>query len=358
MPAIFSEVLADTLSLSVTIDQKAIPVTSLQYKAVLNKARVVRFVVVGDDFVQLCNLGALVSIDAGRDRTISNLNFKGIIREVNPTNEGAEILAADFISLLATSDFVNYEDKDILGRDLFVLVADAMNIADIDTSNLLGGSGVFATSDMKLSGLQTRKDFIDKCFENMYLLIDDANLYFDKLNPINFYYAIHESNKIDIMRVDDLNVKTKPSLKISKSNDSVEQLSARIDTTNLVNSYTVTSSSNPKIIYNFRDEDSISKYGLRSKTESVDSDNYPLIVNTAQKYVERNKDPSFNYSFTIRNVDHLSLGDIVEVTHPLTERAMRLPISEYTVVTTNGLIMNIVLGRRRLTLSETISKLN
>ena len=159
MSAIFSEVLADTLSLSVTVDQKAIPVTSLQYKAVLNKARVVRFVVVGDDFVQLCNLGALVSVDAGRDRTISNLNFKGIIREVNPTNEGAEILAADFISLLATSDFVNYEDKDILGRDLFVLVADAMNIADIDTSNLLGGSGVFATSDMKLSGLQTRKDF-------------------------------------------------------------------------------------------------------------------------------------------------------------------------------------------------------
>ena len=114
---VFSEILADTLSLSVTIDTKAIPVTSLQYNAALNKSRKVRFTVVGDDLVQLCNLGSEVIISAGRDRAISNLNFTGIIREVNPNNEGAEIIAMDYITLLITSDFVNYKDEDILGRE-------------------------------------------------------------------------------------------------------------------------------------------------------------------------------------------------------------------------------------------------
>lgn len=354
---VFSEILADTLSLSVTIDTNAIPVTSLQYKAALNKSRIVSFKVAGDEITSICRLGASVSIKAGRERAVSNLNFKGIIRELRPTNEGAEIIAMDFVTLLAVSDSVNYEDKDILGRDLFVLVADAMNITEIDTSNLLGGSGVTATSSMGLSGLQTRKEFIDKCFEHMFLLVEDSTSYFDVINPITYYYAIHESNKMDIMRIDDLNVKTKPSLKISKNNNSIEELSAKINTSNLVNSYTVTSSSNSKIIYNFKDTGSINKYGLRSKSESVKTDNFPLIVNTAQKYVERNKEPSFNYSFTIRNVDHLSLGDIVEVTHPLTERAMLLPVSEYSIDTTKGLIMGVVLGRRRLSLSEVIARL-
>jgi len=352
-----SEILADTLSLSVTINNKAIPITSLEYKAILNKARSVQFQVTGDDFVQLCTLGASVTIKAGRDRAISNLNFKGLIRQVSPTNEGATILATDYISLLNTSDVVNYKDEDILGRDLFVLVADAMNIDEIDTSNLVGGSGVVATSNMKLSGLQTRKEFIDKCFENMYLLVEDNTSYFDKINPITFYYAIHESDKMDIMKIDNFNVKVKPSLKITKDNNSVQRLSALIDTTNLVNSYTLTSSSNSKINVNYKNDDSIKKYGLNSKTESLDSNNYPLIVNAAQEYVERNKEPSFNYSFTIRNVDHLSLGDIVEVTHPLTEKAIRLPISEYSISTTDGLLMNVILGRKRLTLSETIARI-
>tara|TARA_R100000234_G_C4993541_1_gene176716 strand:- start:259 stop:1332 length:1074 start_codon:yes stop_codon:yes gene_type:complete len=357
MPAVFSEILADTLSLSVIIDNKTIPVTSLQYKAALNKSRVVRFGITGDDIIQLCRLGASVSIKAGRDRVVSNLNFEGIIREVNPNNEGAEVVAMDFITLLATSEFVNYEDKDILGRDLFVLVADAMNITEIDTTNLVGGSGVTATSSMELSGLQTRQAFIDKCFENMFLLVEDSTSYFNKLNPINYYYAIHESNKIDIMRVDDLNVKTKPSLKISKDNNSIEELAAQIDTENLVNSYTLTSNANSKMSYTFKDNDSINKYGLRSKSETVQSNDFPLIVDATQKYVERNREPSFNYSFTIRNVDHLSLGDIVEITHPLSETAMRLPISEYAISTTNGLIMKVTLGKRRLSLSEVIARI-
>jgi len=203
----------------------------------------------------------------------------------------------------------------------------------------------------------TKKQFIDKCFENMYLFVEDTTLYFDKLNPITYYYAIHESNKIDIMRIDDLNVKSKPSLIISKTNDTIQQLSAKIDTTNLVNSYTVTSSSNSKLTYNFKDDGSITRYGLRSKSDSLNSLDYPLIVDTAQKYVEQNKEPSFNYSFTIRNADHLSVGDLVEVTHPLTEKSILLPISEYSIDTTAGLIMNVVLGRKRLTLSETIARI-
>ena len=356
MPVAESEVLADTLSLSVSVEDKAIPVTSLQYKAALNTARKIRFTVAGDEFVQLCSLGSKVTIQAGRDRAISNLDFIGIIREINPVNEGAEIIAIDYITLLATSGLVEYKDENIIGRDLFVLAAQAMNITEIDTTNLLGGSGITATKDMGLAGFQTRKEFIDKCFENMYILVEDSNAYFNKLNVVNYYYAIHMSNKIDIMRVDETNIHTKPSLQVSKTNNTIENLSAKVDTTNLVNSYTITSKDDSNVTYKYEDADSISRHGLRSETTSSDITDYPLLVTTAQKFVDRNKEPSFNYSFTIRNADHLTLGELVEVVHPLNERGIKLPISEYTLSFTNGLISNIVLGRKRLTLIETIAK--
>ena len=269
---------------------------------------------------------------------------------------GNETIAMDYITLLATSGLVEYKDENIIGRDLFVLAAQAMNITEIDTTNLLGGCGITATKDMGLAGLQTRKEFIDKCFENMYILVEDSNAYFDKLNVVNYYYAIHMSNKIDIMRVDETNIHTKPSLQVSKTNNTIENLSAKVDTTNLVNSYTITSKDDSNVTYKYEDADSISRHGLRSETTSSDITDYPLLVTTAQKFVDRNKEPSFNYSFTIRNADHLTLGELVEVVHPLNKRGIKLPISEYTLSFTNGLISNIVLGRKRLTLIETISK--
>tara|TARA_R100001594_G_scaffold26917_1_gene51623 strand:- start:1 stop:1077 length:1077 start_codon:yes stop_codon:yes gene_type:complete len=357
MPIAESEVLADTLSLSVSVEGKPIPITSLQYKAAFNTARKIRFTVVGDEFVQLCRLGSKVEVQAGRDRAISNLHFIGIIRETNPVDIGAEIIAMDYITLLATSPLVEYKDENIIGRDLFVLAAEAMNITEIDTTDLLGGSGIRATTDMGLSGIQTRKKFIDKCFENMYKLVEDSTSYQNKLNVVNYYYAIHMSNKIDIMKVDETNVHTKPSLKVSKTNNTIENLSGKLDTTNLVNTYTIISNQNSEISYTHEDADSISRYGVRSETTSSDVTDYPLLVETTRKFVDRNKDPSFNFSFTIRNADHLTLGDLVEVSHPLITKGIKLPISEYSISTNNGLIANIVLGKKRLTLTETIAKI-
>ena len=99
MPLVESEILADTLSVSVLVDNKFVSIISLQYKAMVNRARQVRFLVAGDEFVQLCHLGAKVEIKAGPDRAISNLHFMGLIREINPNNEGAEILAMDYAIL-------------------------------------------------------------------------------------------------------------------------------------------------------------------------------------------------------------------------------------------------------------------
>lgn len=350
-----SEVLADTLSVSVLVDDKTVPIISLGYKAAINTAREVRFFVVGDEFVQLCHLGAKVEIKSGPDRAITNLHFMGLIREINPNNAGAEIVAMDYVTLLATSTKINYKDEDILGRDLYVLAADAMNIPEINTSGLVGGSEIRATKEMNLSGVQTRKEFIDKCFENMFKFVEDSTKYHGKLNVVRYEYAIHISNKMDIMLKDETNVHIKPSISISKNNNTIENLKARIDTTNLINSYSVTNKED-KVVFKREHLDSIKRYGLKAESVTLEIADYPTLVSIAQSYVDKNKYPSFNYVFTIRNVEHLGLGDLVEVTHPLTERNIALPISEYNLSFNEGLVAEITLGKKRFTLIETIAK--
>ena len=351
-----TEILADTLNLTVHINKQPVEITSLEYKAQADKGRQVSFEVYGQECSHHMYVGAEVELKVGREREISNLSFRGIIKELTPNPTGATILAIDYITLLATSEMVNYTEAQVFGRDLYYLAVNAMNIPEIDVSNLKLGSPVRATPEMGLTGLQTRKAFIQKCFDNMYYLASGSN-YNTVLNLVYYNYAIHTQNKMSIVKVDVNNTKLKPVLKVSLTNNTVENLIATLDTTKLVNCYTVESSSNKKLSYTYKDNDSIRKHGVVSKKDTLETDNFPAIVNTTQKYVEQNKNPSLNFTFTIRNAEHISIGDLVEVQHPLLEQSALLPVSQYTLSFEDGVVANVTLGRKRLTLGETISRL-
>ena len=117
MPAAVSEVLADTLAVTATIDGIPIPITRLGYQAKANTARTVTFTVASSEHALLCKLGSKVNVQAGRDGVVSNLSFIGIIKRVKPTDEGAAVTAMDYITLLATSTFVDYKIGDLLGSE-------------------------------------------------------------------------------------------------------------------------------------------------------------------------------------------------------------------------------------------------
>ena len=351
-----TEVLADTLNLSIHINDQPVEITALEYKAKADNARQITFQVYGAECTHHLFIGAKVKVTAGREREVSNLGFKGLVKQITPNPKGATVMAVDYVTSLATSDLVDYLEADILGRDLYFLAVNAMNISEIDVSDLKLGSPVRATPSMGLTGVQTRKSFIQKCFDNMYYLAEGAN-YNSVLNLVYYNYAIHAENKMSIFKIDTENILAEPVLKISLTNNSIEDLVAILDTTKLVNSYTVTSSENDKMKYTYKNNDSIRKHGVVSKTDKVNTDNFPVIANTTQKYVEQNKNPSLNFSFTIRNAEHLSIGDLVEVNHPLLEQSALLPISEYNISFKNGIKTTVTLGRKRLTLGESISKI-
>jgi hypothetical protein len=356
MPIITTELLADGLNVSVYINDKPIEITSLEYKAKLDTGRQVSFKVSGENSVHHCHVGAKIRIKSGRGREVSNLSFAGIIKEMTPTLYGAIIVGIDYMTSLATSSHVNYTKGEIIGRDLYYLARNAMNIPDIDITFLTQGSSISATENMGLTGLQTRKKFIQKCVDNMYSIAEDSTSYASLLNLVYYNYAIHRDNVMDIIKIDTDNIHIKPVLKISMTNNIAEDLTGVIDTTRIINSYTIQSTTNKNLAYTHNNNDSIRKHGVVSELVSVESNNYPLIVNTTQKFVDKNRDPSLNFTFTLRNAEHLSLGDIVEVTHPLSEKAIKLPISEYGLTTKDGISTSITLGRKRLTLAETIAK--
>ena len=356
MPVVATEVLADTLTATAIIDGIPIPITRLGYQAKANTARTISFTVTSSEHALLCKLGSKVNVQAGRDGVVSNLSFTGIIKRVKPTDEGAAVTAMDYITLLATSSYVDYKIGDIIGRDLYFLASSAMNIDEIDTTSLTQGSGIAATSVMNLEGLQTRKEFIDKCFRHMYLFVEDAASYFDKLNIVYYQYAIHMGNRMDIMRVDSENIHSGPALSISTTSNTVTNLEADYNTTLLVNSATVVSSTNDKIFFTYNDADSIAKYGVSSKLFTLQTENFPVIMEEAQKYVSRYREPIINYSIQLRNAEHLVLGDLVEVTAPLLSTKHILPISGYSIDTTNGLISSLTLGGKEASLSELIKK--
>ena len=358
MPLAESDFLADQLNIEATIDgNQFITISRAFYKASINKPRSVTLQISDNESLQKARLGGVVAITMGRGDTIHNLTFEGIIKVIKPGNQTHTIVAMDRITSLATSEYVNYKDADINGEDLYFLIKNAADYQDIDVSDALGGSGIIATTEMNLTGLQRRKDFIDKCMENMIKSYDDD--FHDNTDFLRYNYAIRSGNQFDIFLSDYKSKSAQPVLKISEDNANItgEGIVAQIDTTRLYNSVTAVSKSDSTIFKTLNNESSIGQYGPNSTTVTVDTTNKSLLESVAYKILQTYSRPTFSYAITMHNTDWVGLGDLVQLNVPMLEKDLILPVVAYETEIGNTLVTKLTVGEPTLTLKDFVRQL-
>ena len=186
-----SDQLADQVEIEATIDDNQfLTISKVLYKATVNEPRSVTIQVSDKESLLKARLGAVLKLKIGRGDTIHNLDFEGIVKVIKPSNQTHTIVAMDRITSLASSEFFNFKDSEIIGQDLYFLVRDAADYQDIDISDTLGGSGIIANSKMGLEGLKQRKDFIDKCMEYMVKSYDDD--FHDNNDFLRYKYVLQK----------------------------------------------------------------------------------------------------------------------------------------------------------------------
>jgi hypothetical protein len=359
MAIISSDPLVNSSDISVLIDDKEpVAVTAMQYNHNVNSARSIDFEVNTLEDSLKCRLGAKINVFVGRVPSNTNTvattlvqfgnsytnyyNFQGIIREVSPTPNGATIKAYDYISLLTTSEIVDYKEEDVLGKDLYTLIADAANIEQIDTTNLLGGIGIVATKDMGLTGLKTRKAFIELCINNSKSIATDSSKYFDSINPIYWQYGIKHNNVFNIYKLDPDNIHNKPVLEVSLNSNNVYDIRPSINTQRMINSLTVENTS-INFHFTYNDNSSISQYGVSSSLISTKETKREKIETTAFEIVSRFSKPTINYEVILSNDNAYCLGEYVKVTSNIIGE-QTLPIQKIST--------NFNIGKTTLTLGE------
>lgn len=368
MAIISSDPLVNSSDVSVLIDDKEpVAVTSMKYTQNVNSARSIEFSVNTVDDSLKCRIGAKVNVFVGRvppnkitttptDYNFGNsytnyYNFQGIIRDVSPTPNGATIKAYDYISLLTTSEIVNYKEEDVLGRDLYTLIADAANIEQIDTTNLVGGIGIAATKDMGLTGLKTRKAFIELCINNSKSIATDSSKYFDSINPIYWQYAIRTNNVFDIYKLDPDNIHNKPVLEVALNSNNVYDIRPSINTQRMINSLTVENTS-INFHFTYNDNSSISQYGVSSSLVSTRETKREKIETAAFEIVSRFSKPTINYEVDISNDNVYCLGEYVKVTSNIVGEQI-LPIQKISTAFDTGKTI-LTLGEKELSAQELI----
>jgi len=334
-------------------------ITALEYSHTINAGRTVTIALSSLDQKQLARLGAKVTLKVGQnDVTLAdshNLDFMGVVVEASPSIDITIITAVDYVTFLQTSEYVDYKLSDIVGQDLYFLAADACNYKEIDTSNLLKGSGIIATEEMQLEGLQTRRQFLDKCFTNMEAFIDNTE--HNEVTVVKWRYAIKRNKVMDFWLEDPSNKRYEmPILILSdKSRDLVgDGLVTKTDITQVVNSATYQSTKDPAIYVTVTDDDSVRRFGVRSKLYKVEDDQKGILEMLAYQVVTRLKEPTFNYDVTLKNAEHITVGDYIKIKNIAYEKEETLPVVKVQHSFTDNITSKITLGRPELTLKEYI----
>ena len=358
MPIPESVNLAEQIDITATVDDNhVLTVSKVFYKATVNEPRSVTIQVSDKESLIKCRLGAVLKIEIGRGGGVHNLNFEGIIKIIKPGNQTHSIVALDRITFLATSEFNEFKESDIIGQDLYFLIKDAADYRDINVRETLLGSSIKATKEMGLAGLQKRKDFIDKCIEFMVASFDDD--FHESTDFVRYNYAIRSGNKFDIYLADHKNTSNQAVLKISEDNANItgEGIVAQIDTTRLVNSITAQSKSDANIFKSLSNEDSIKQFGPSSALITLDTVNRGVLENTAYEVLQSFLKPTFNYAITMHNVEWVGLGDLVQLDVPVLEKDVILPVVAYETEIGDTLVTKLTLGEPELNLKDFVRQL-
>ncbi len=355
MPVTPGPVFPETLFFSITIDGTSFPyATSGSLKSGVNKSRSFVCSFVGKEALEICNIGSIVEVSFGRGN-LSNLiddkKFIGIIKDLEP-NELGSFIAYDFITSLATSKHLLYKAEDYIGEDLYFAAARACDYEGIDISRLTRGSGIFITKDMNLFGWKTRKEFVDACFDEMKLLINDDR------HPANtikqWRYAIRKGKTMDFFLTDEKNSIIQPSITLSLQNKNIidEDIISSIDSTRLINSITVVSNSDETNYIQIDDFGSQDKYGVHGSFLQYPSDDKNVLEDIGYKLLNRFSAPTISYSVSITNVDSLDLGDLIKIDMPALPKSTVEPIVEYEIELTDLLAMRCKIGQPPLSVQE------
>tara|TARA_R110002073_G_scaffold272293_1_gene435785 strand:+ start:3503 stop:4594 length:1092 start_codon:yes stop_codon:yes gene_type:complete len=336
--------------------------SSLSYVAKVNSARAISFEAHGHVPQEALQLGAIIEIKAGVGivtPTTELLHFKGVIKMLSPSFDKVVVTAIDYITHLATSEYTKYTFEDSQGHDLYFLSANAANYKGIDVSGLIAGADVFLDLDSvqtNLIGHQTRKEFLDNCFNDMTSFKSSTEY------PANTYlqwrYAIRSGTKMDFFLPDAANINAEPVYTFSREKNNLHNaIVGSIDTSRIINSCRFVSSSDETIHETYTDSSSVDTYGVSSKLIKYDSTRRDRLEQLAYQLVELHKFPTISYNIQINTLEPLNLGDIVKVKIPSLERNDILPIEEYTLTIDNGIKATYTVGQKRLSTSQILKLL-
>ena len=353
-----SDQLADQVEIEATIDDNQfLTISKVLYKATVNEPRSVTIQVSDKESLLKARLGAVLKLKIGRGDTIHNLDFEGIVKVIKPSNQTHTIVAMDRITSLATSEFRDFKQSDLVCQDLYFLVTDAANYRDIDVSDALGGSGIIANTDMNLAGLQKRKDFIDKCMEFMLRSYDDD--FHENNDFVRYRYAIRSGNKFDLYLADHKSKAAKSVVKISEDDANItgQGIVAQIDTTRLFNSVTAQGKTDANIFVTLNDESSINQYGPSSTLVTLDTVNRGILENTAYEILQAFSTPTVSYAITMHNAEWVGLGDLGRLDVPMLEKDVILPVVAYETDIGDSLVTKLTLGEPELNLKDFVRQL-
>lgn len=337
--------LVDSLNFEITVDKEPFPfVTQMSMTAKVNAARTVTCVCSSLDGLDKVRVGAGVVIKFGRGNTITNKDFTGIIKIVNPGLDKFGFIAYDYISHLANSEFYNFEEGDYSNQDLYMSIADAADYKDVSVSKLTKGSGIKADSTMNIYGLQTRKTFIDNCMIFMVDRISDSD--HPQLSFLPYYYAIREGTSFEVFQPDHLHQYAKGDMVVSLDSGTIanEGLVSSYTSVGMVNSCIVVSKGDNTFYNTYNDEGSIAKYGVMSRRLTYDTTRKDVLEKIGRLIVEQFNKPSITYRVNLLGAEWLSLGSLLELKSPALKTSEVLPVISYNISIQNSIETVVEVG--------------
>tara|TARA_R100001463_G_scaffold123627_1_gene180404 strand:- start:342 stop:1424 length:1083 start_codon:yes stop_codon:yes gene_type:complete len=356
MTLVRDKLVTDNLDIECKIDDVPFSyITGLSYKHIVDAARVVKIRIGGIEPIANLHIGSEVILKAGRGETTHNLDFIGIVTQINPSFTESEITAVDYITHLQSSEIVNYKEQDLIGKDLYYLAADACNYKNIDTSQLLEGSGIKATRDMGLSGFQSRRRFIKKCFD--FLTPINKTDEYSEAVALQWRYGIRRNNVMDFWLEDHKNFKSEPILTITENNNTLTGpgIVSDINSTQMINSATYLSSVNTDVFATASDEDSIERHGVYGKLYTSTSERLDRLEELAYTTILLHKEPTVTYNIMMNNGEYIMLGDYIKVKVSTHDKGILLPVVQLSHVITDRVESIITVGTPELSITEYIS---
>ena len=353
----------DALHIDLRVDNhETIGVSNIKLRHAVNSSRSLKVQFADRSMAERCRLGAIVEFSYHRgipnpSNFVGDKKFVGVIKSITPGDGFSTFVAYDFVTHLSKSQYVYYKKEDYIGEDLYFAAANAADYKGVDTSLLTQGSGLFITEDMDLFGWKTRKEFIDACFNEMKFIVNDS------AHPSNsvkqWKYGIRGGKQLEFFLPDPESTQAVPAITASLDNNSIVsgELVSQIDTTRLINSITVASSTKETDYAQLEDANSIEQYGIHSHFLSYKTTDKNELHEVAYAILYRFNKPLFVYNLSLDNVDHLDIGDIVAIDLPTLEKDSTHEMVGYEIEFGENISTKIIIGQTKLTVKEYIDLL-